>query len=323
MERELMVSIVCITFNHGKYLRRTLDGFLMQELPYPYEILIHDDASTDDTIAILREYDEKHPGIFTLELEKENQYGKGRSYFLELFLKTRGKYIAICEGDDFWTDPEKLAKQIAVLEAQPQCSACCHNQIVVDDHGEPLPANYQTIYRQDKDIILGKQYLYDHNKFSHTASMVIRAEIFRSMSHEMVCDYLASKGNGDMKWAAMAAACGNIYFMAQDMACYRFVPSGSTSWSSRTAGKNLSLTTYTQLENIQGFIQRSYNVYIDFGGNMLRLWQTAVLTCLKKPNKHNRGIVKQLSKKQHKNVLHMIGFLCCRAATKLLRRSAK
>ena len=321
MQHEITVTIACITFNHGKYLRQALDGFLFQKISGNLEILIHDDASTDDTIEILQEYAGKYPDVFTLFLEKENQYGKGRSYFLELFRKARGQYIAICEGDDFWSDPDKLSKQIKILEEHPECIGCCHNEVVINEDGTPWPDFYQNIYRQKEDIILDASFLYDHNKFSHTASLLIRSELFLDMTQDMVRDYLETKANGDLKWAAMMAACGKVYLIAEDMACYRYVCSGGDSWSAKNAGKNISLSTYEQLERLQGFIRRNYNVDIDYGGNMSRLWQTAALTWLKKPNKANRKILKAIAKRQKKNDLHIFAMVTKRAWRKLLHKA--
>lgn len=121
------VSILCVTYNHEKYIRKTLDGFLMQKINFPIEIVVHDDASTDDTIKILKEYKEKHP-IINLVIEKENQYSKGNAtVFLEnLYKSARGKYIAWCDGDDYWIDPKKLQKQVDFMENNPDYSICFH-----------------------------------------------------------------------------------------------------------------------------------------------------------------------------------------------------
>lgn len=323
MHQDILVSIACITFNHSKYIRQTLDGFLSQQISGGIEILIHDDASTDGTIEVLKEYAAQHPDKFVLFLEDENQYGKGRSYFLELFRRSRGKYIAICEGDDYWIDPQKLSQQIKILQQHPECVACCHNQIVVDKTGAPWPDSYQKIYRQETDIILDRSFLRSQNKFSHTASLLIRSELFRDLSDTACEDYLRTKANGDMKWAAMIAACGKIYHIAKDMACYRYVPSGTDSWSARNAGKNITLSTYNQLEQLQAFIDRIYHVRIDYSGNMERLWRTAVTTWLKKPNKTNRSILKQLSEKQHKHFFDVIKFLFHQITQKLSCRKTQ
>lgn len=115
-----LVSITCITYNHVNYIRDAIEGFLIQKTNFPVEVLIHDDASTDGTEEIIREYEAKYPEIIKPLYEKENQYVKGRKGSRTFnFPRARGKYIALCEGDDYWTDPLKLQKQVDFLEANP------------------------------------------------------------------------------------------------------------------------------------------------------------------------------------------------------------
>jgi len=115
-----LVSISCITFNHERYIAQAIDGFIMQKMTFPIEILIHDDASTDNTANIIRGYEAKYPEIIKPIYEAENQWIKGkRGSAVFNFPRARGKYIALCEGDDYWTDPYKLQKQIDFLEANP------------------------------------------------------------------------------------------------------------------------------------------------------------------------------------------------------------
>ena len=115
-----LVSITCITFNHAPYIKACLDGFLMQKTNFDYEIIIHDDASTDGTNNIIKEYEKKYPNIIYPIYQKENQYSKGIRPSWEFNLpRLRGKYIAACEGDDYWTDPYKLQKQVDFLERNP------------------------------------------------------------------------------------------------------------------------------------------------------------------------------------------------------------
>ena len=112
-----LVSICCITYNHEFYIEDTLEGFLKQEIDFPFEILIHDDASTDNTADIIRKYVEKYPKLIKPIFQKENQYSKGCLISPRfLFPISKGKYIALCEGDDYWTDKGKLQKQVSFLE---------------------------------------------------------------------------------------------------------------------------------------------------------------------------------------------------------------
>ena len=114
-----LASIRCLTYNHEQYIRQCLDGFVMQKTNFPFEIIIHDDASTDKTAEIIREYAEKYSNIHAI-LETENQYSKHDGSLARIVNQAiRGKYVALCEGDDYWTDPLKLQKQVDFLEKNP------------------------------------------------------------------------------------------------------------------------------------------------------------------------------------------------------------
>lgn len=122
-----LVSISCITYNHAPYIRQCLDGFMMQQTNFAFEVLIHDDASTDGTTEIIKEYEEKYPDIIKPLYEEENQWVKGRRGSAVFnFPRAKGKYIAMCEGDDYWTDSLKLQKQADFLEANPDFVMCSH-----------------------------------------------------------------------------------------------------------------------------------------------------------------------------------------------------
>ena len=116
-----LVSICCLAYNHEAYIRQCLDGFMMQKTTFPIEILIHDDASTDNTADIIREYEKKYPTIIKPIYQVENQYSKGvRVGVVYNLSRVRGKYVALCEGDDYWIDPLKLQKQVDFLEGHPE-----------------------------------------------------------------------------------------------------------------------------------------------------------------------------------------------------------
>jgi glycosyltransferase involved in cell wall biosynthesis len=121
----IKVSICCLAYNHEPYIRQCLDGFVMQKCNFTYEVLIHDDASKDNTVSIIREYEVKYPDIIKPIYQTVNQHSKGvKPTFAFNFPRAQGKYIAICEGDDYWTDPYKLQKQVDFLDANPKFSIC-------------------------------------------------------------------------------------------------------------------------------------------------------------------------------------------------------
>ena len=117
-----LVSIRCLVYNHEQYLRQCLDGFVMQKTNFPFEAIVHDDASTDGSAAIIREYAEKYPDIIKPIYETENQYSKhdgSLARAMDAAMHPASKYVALCEGDDYWTDPEKLQIQVDFLESHP------------------------------------------------------------------------------------------------------------------------------------------------------------------------------------------------------------
>lgn len=126
-QQSLMVTIKCLAYNHEPYLRQCLDGFVMQKTNFRFEAIVHDDASTDRTAAIIREYAEKYPDIIKPIYETENQYSKTDGSLSRIMnAHMHGKYVAMCEGDDYWTDPLKLQKQVDFLERHPDYVMCSH-----------------------------------------------------------------------------------------------------------------------------------------------------------------------------------------------------
>ena len=134
-ENKILVSICCVTYNHEKYIKKCIDGFLMQKTNFNFEVLIYDDASTDKTAEIIKEYQQKYPDIIKPIFQKENQFSKGISISKTFnFQRIKGKYVALCEGDDYWIAPHKLQKQVDFLEENPNYSICFHPvKIIYED----------------------------------------------------------------------------------------------------------------------------------------------------------------------------------------------
>lgn len=146
IDNKPLVAIHCFVYNHEPYLRDCFEGFVIQQTNFPFVAIVHDDASTDGSAAIIREYEEKYPHIFKPIYEIENQYSK-RDGSLERIMNeaieaTTARYVAICEGDDYWTDPLKLQKQVDFMEANSEYSLCLTNSIVKFDDREVLAINH-------------------------------------------------------------------------------------------------------------------------------------------------------------------------------------
>ncbi|MBQ1636007.1 MAG: glycosyltransferase family 2 protein, partial [Bacteroidales bacterium] len=133
----MMVTVICLAYNHGPYIRDALEGFVMQKTAFPFEVIVHDDASTDDTPRIIREYASRYPDIIRPVFQTENQYSKGVPISQTfLFPLVKGRYVALCEGDDYWTDPLKLSRQVEALEANPGVDICTH-KVLKTKNGSP------------------------------------------------------------------------------------------------------------------------------------------------------------------------------------------
>ena len=129
---QILVSICCLTYNHEDYIDKCIQGFLMQKTNFSFEIIIYDDVSTDNTAIIIAKYQKEYPGLFTVIKQEINQFSQGvQPFFKILFPAATGKYIAYCEGDDYWTDPLKLQKQVDFMEKNECIKACGTNYNVL------------------------------------------------------------------------------------------------------------------------------------------------------------------------------------------------
>lgn len=150
MDTKPLVVIRCITYNHEPFIRDALEGFVMQKTSFPFVAVVHDDASTDGTASIIREYAEKYPNIIKPIYETENQYSKRdgslRRIMNEACDATGAKYIAFCEGDDYWIDPLKLQKQVDFLEANPEYGMCYTNFNIKNEKSNIIIENIFTSY---------------------------------------------------------------------------------------------------------------------------------------------------------------------------------
>ena len=214
--QEIVVSISCITYNHAPYIRQCLDGFMMQKTNFAFEVLIHDDASTDGTAEIIKEYEAKYPDVIKPIYEEENQWIKGRRGSAVFnFPRARGKYIAMCEGDDYWIDPLKLQKQVDFLEENKNVTMCFANAIQHFENGiqeDSLLANIENRFYSGVEIFKEWQVA--------TATVMFRYEICNSSLYESV----QNNPNfifGDIVLFLTCANYGSVYGMEDVVATYR------------------------------------------------------------------------------------------------------
>lgn len=222
-ESQVMVSISCITFNHEPYIARALDSFLMQKTSFPFEILVYDDASTDRTQEIIREYERNYPDVIKPYYQTENQYSKGK-YNVEGFYnypRAKGKYIAMCDGDDYWIDEKKLQMQVDYMEAHPECAMCLHSARIETVETAIQPLHIRP-YRKNRCI--PAEQVIDKASNYPTASLVFPAKYIRDLQ-----DYYYVSPVGDIPIQIHMASKGTVYYMDREMSVYR--QGVSVSWS--------------------------------------------------------------------------------------------
>ena len=227
-----LVSICCITYNHEPYIRDCLEGFVKQQTNFSFEIVISDDSSKDNTRAIIAEYKEKNPDLFRdVSLEKNKGSFANFRYVQDC---ARGKYIAICEGDDYWTDPYKLQKQVDILEADKTLMACCTNCSVVDNHSQTIHSiRPGEVVKENKE---GRYTLRDFFKDNHqypTLSVVYRnshVEEVRSKHAHTTNAFL-----GDWTLWICLLIYGDMYYLNEVTCAYRINPTSVTHTVGRVA----------------------------------------------------------------------------------------
>lgn len=227
MQEDIMVSVYLITYNHEIYIRQALDSILSQKTDFAYEVIVHDDASTDGTTEIVQEYARKYPEIIVPVIQKENQYSKKIDIYKTFIMhKIRGKYIAGLEGDDYWCDENKLQKQVDFLENHSEYSACVHNSTIFDCRTNST--KLMNVYTDNRDIQL-QDILENGNHSFHLSSILYRSKLDDSYPEFMEIP----KGLfGDLSLRLFLICSGKIRYFAKPMSVYRYFSVGS--WTSNT-----------------------------------------------------------------------------------------
>lgn len=235
------VSIICITFNHEKYIARAIEGFLMQDTSFDYEVLIHDDASSDSTPRIVKRFEQENSGLIKGIYQKENQYSKGVKITGDVVLPlTRGEYIAICEGDDYWTDKDKLQIQIDYMDRHKDCSMTFHlaDEVSVIDGRIRKGAPFVLSGRCDINRFAKRRSIIE------TCTIVARKDLLVPLP---LYYYRASIGDLPIELHLLSKGYG--YYIHKNMATHLYMVPGS--WSARHANEDTSAYIRTVEERIK------------------------------------------------------------------------
>ena len=259
MKERLDISIFCLTYNHKKYIRDALNGFLTQKTNYSFQIAIFDDASNDGTSEILLEYKRKYPNKIRLFISPNNIYkSPNRDAIWDNWQRQNllGKYIAICEGDDCWIDNNKLQMQVDFMEKHKECVMTAHGSMIQDfNTGELYKKN---VYNENK-YLLPQEIIMQPNGNLPTASLIIRRDAFFKPDIFPKCSV------GDVPMQLFALTKGKIYYFERTMSVYRFMHHGS--WTSHynkdiknAALHNIDFTVF--LSEYNEYTNHEYNLYI-------------------------------------------------------------
>lgn len=225
-----LVSICCTTFNHESYIADALEGFVNQKTNFHYEVLIHDDASTDRTAEIIKEFELKYPNLVKPIYQDVNQYSKGIQINRTFnYSRALGKYIALCEGDDYWIDSLKLQRQINYMKANPECTFCFTNAKIIDVQQQKESRIFIPYSKENEKYYYDENSSYDVGKLALLGFIPTATFMFRKSILENPPDfYLRKYPGGDLKLKLYATSQGYAHFINEVTSVYRTNVLGST-----------------------------------------------------------------------------------------------
>ena len=231
MQQEIKVSICCAVYNHEKYLRKCLEGFLKQKTNFKFEILIHDDASTDHSAEIIQEYEKRYPDIIKPIYQIENQYSKGvKIGWKYQYPRANGRYIALCEGDDYWCDETKLQRQYEEMEKNKNASICVHAVRHIKEDGTFLSTQYP-LCPIEQSVLYGTEAIktiVDHGLYPfQTSSFFCRRSYIHEITKNKLPEFMLVNPVGDVPLLLYLVTKGAIIYIPELMSCYRMGSIGS------------------------------------------------------------------------------------------------
>lgn len=212
-----VVSVLCNAYNHEKYVGQCLDRALMQETNFPFEIVVHDDASTDSTADIIKKYHKKYPGIIRPILQQENIYSRLDAFFDAIYLSCKGEYIATCECDDYWTKKNKLQMQYDFLSRHKDYVACGHLTKTMN-----CQSHKKVTFINSKPGDYTNEAMSKWQFFAHYSSLFMK-NIFRDLGEEDKRNYLAVRCPWDRTLPLLLRTYGKLYVIDQYASVYRYM----------------------------------------------------------------------------------------------------
>ncbi len=213
MKGEPLVSVIMITFNQEKYIEEAINGVLMQECDFEYELIVANDHSYDHTDQVVQRILYANPKNHLIKYVNRNTNLGQTKNFINAFLHSKGKYIAVCEGDDYWTDPHKLQKQVDFLEKNAGYSMVCHDALVINQKNNTSKLFYQPNLKQNT---YSTKYTLKNRHFCPTASLVFRKKSLMNFSNFQFIPFA-----GDHVLVQLLSLDGLLFRMTDVMSVYR------------------------------------------------------------------------------------------------------
>lgn len=258
MEKQIMVSICCITYNHKNYISQALDSFIKQKTSFDFEIVVHDDCSTDGTIEILKEYQKKYPSKIKIIIPEKNLYSQNIKIEPIIFNQCVGKYIALCDGDDYWCDEQKLQKQFNYMEENINTSLLFHDAKLYMENTQKFKKRKTNIkssrFINMSELILGT---------GIGGSFPTCSMFFKKADVEVLPDFFIKSEVGDMPLGLYLGLKGNVFYMSDIMGVYRCNVPGS--WTIRI--KKRSDDEVIKSQNNFDDMMRAFNKYSNYKYN--------------------------------------------------------
>jgi glycosyltransferase involved in cell wall biosynthesis len=229
------VSVCVITYRHERFIERAIRSVLEQETSFPVEIVVGEDGSPDGTRAVLQKLDHDFPGRLTLLLRDSNLGMQPN--FIATYAQCRGEFVAMLEGDDYWTDPHKLQRQVDALDQHSEWSGCFHPAEYVDPAGRPLGKRHPVAYREPVTF----------DDLCRTNCVQTCSLMIRKSAVPQIPEWFRQMAVGDWPLCLLAAISGPLGMLPEAMACYRVHPSGVWMSQSHSFRVRSFLRAYTTI----------------------------------------------------------------------------
>lgn len=299
------LSVILITYNHEKYIEKALDSVLSQVTDFPFEIVIGDDCSPDDTKNIIREYRDKYPDIIRI-VHREKNTGRPTLNVYETTMKCRGDYLAYLEGDDYWTDSDKLQKQMDFLNEHPEYIACTHSHKMIDDNGnditDPEILKISDMYKWSGEFTMDD---FEKSGFwpGHYASVVSK-NIYKNKKHDYTILYKSHDFVDDGQILLFLLMEGKIYRLDDEMSVWRYVKkAGGNSWTSRSMKRNIQKEDILMSMELMKWLEKEYSLRDYAKIKAKKDFETALYLYSSSPSKENWQTVREIFEYNIKHVV--------------------